>query len=161
MGYHSISFVIVSHHSQSLTIVDGFLHYPWCPSSLSALYKWVPGYRQRWKCERTVFVVVWLNASRRSRVGVGMNRSARGWSVKRFKCPMDWRPRHIRPYQSVLDLLSAPIAIKLGEWEIWTRDELRRVENEWSGYRAANFLRSTLVTSLFFHWQLNSLAATP
>ena len=30
-------------------------------------------------------IAAWLNASRRSRVGVGMNRSARVWSVKGFE----------------------------------------------------------------------------
>ena len=51
---------------------------------LTQLYKWVPGYRQQLKCDWIVLLRGW-NASQRGQVHAGMNRSARGWSVKRFE----------------------------------------------------------------------------
>ena len=54
---------------------------------LSQLCKRVPGYRRHWKCKWIFFVqyAAWLNASHRSRVGVGMKSSAMEWSVNLFE----------------------------------------------------------------------------
>ena len=48
-------------------------------------------------------IAAWLNASQSSRIGVGMNRSARGevWSV--LNGPTDWIPCYIRIYPLCLD----------------------------------------------------------
>ena len=43
------------------------------------------GYRQCWMCEQIIVIAEWLNASQRSQVGIGLNRSARGRSVKCFE----------------------------------------------------------------------------
>ena len=56
-------------------------------SSSSQLYKWVPGYRQWWKlwinCLHKI-IAVWLKASQTHQIGVRVNMSARGRSLKCF-----------------------------------------------------------------------------
>ena len=43
-------------------------------------------------------VAAWLNASQRSRNGLGMNRSARGEVYSTLSSPKDWIPCYIRTY---------------------------------------------------------------
>ena len=66
-----------------------FGHFRHLLDALLHSVKWMPGYRQRWKCElrnslRAV-IAAWLNASHRSRVGVGMN-----CSTCHVKCTVLW-----------------------------------------------------------------------
>ena len=55
-------------------------HSPYAPSSLSCINEYLAK-----DSGRNVTITSWLNSSQGSRVGVGMIRSARGWSVKRFE----------------------------------------------------------------------------
>ena len=78
-----------------------FLYSPRCPSSLSFINKWVPGYRRWWKCVWIVFAHICCVARMlplRSWVGVWMNRSDRGLWVGALSDPTDWILCYIKTY---------------------------------------------------------------
>ena len=66
------------------------------------LYKWVPGYIQRWTCvwqPLRINCSIWLDASQRIWDGVRLNRSAREVKCKStLSNPEDWMLCYIRTY---------------------------------------------------------------
>ena len=60
---------------------------PRCHSSLSCIneYLAIQTVVDMWTNSLRAAIAAWLNTSQRSWDGLGMNRSARGWSVKRFE----------------------------------------------------------------------------
>ena len=60
---------------------------PRCHSSLSCIneYLAIQAVVDMWTNNLRAAIAAWLNTSQRSWDGLGMNRSARGWSVKRFE----------------------------------------------------------------------------
>ena len=78
----------VTNHRVAVILKSGHFHSVHNVSVHAAV--WAPGFRHGVICERVVFISViaaGLNDSQKGRFSVGLNRSAMGWSVKRFERP--------------------------------------------------------------------------